>query len=91
MTGLWKQNQCRQRYLIKQTCLDYLVSVVVQDMKKRGRITANTKVSWTVTVDPAIMGGCIYRMGDVELDCSKRSLEAEFYAGLEAEGIARIA
>ena len=57
---------------------------------KRGKMDGKAQVSWRVTVDPSIGGGCIYKMGDIELDCSKKSMEDEFYAMLETAGEQRI-
>jgi F0F1-type ATP synthase delta subunit len=62
----------------------------VNDLAAKGALRKGQKVAWNVRVDPAILGGVVYNMGDTLVDASVKSLQDEFYASLSAAGIARV-
>lgn len=59
-------------------------------MTAKGALAKDAQIQWNVKVDSSILGGCIFRMGDVEVDCSVKTLQDEFYASLEDAGIPKV-
>ena len=62
----------------------------VEDMKSKGQLQQGQKVSWTVRVDPSIQGGVVYTIGDLLVDASVRSLQAQFFQSLDQAGLKRV-
>lgn len=62
----------------------------VADMTARNALAKDAQIQWNVSIDPSILGGCVFRMGDVEVDCSVKTLQDEFYASLDDAGIEKV-
>ena len=59
-------------------------------MTAKGVLGKGQKVDWNIVVDPKIKAGVVYSIGDLLVDASYRSLQAQFFQNLEAAGIKRV-
>jgi F0F1-type ATP synthase delta subunit len=62
----------------------------VADMKAKGIFNEGQTPQWRVRVDPSIEGGVIFKVDDLLVDASVKSLRAQLFQNLDTVGIKRV-